>query len=193
MQERDTLRERGRALEEEFFRSQDAARLEALRDKLSRESARQALRTASGMQDEGVLDVLIELGLTGQTVSALSLVPLVLTAWADGDVQPREREAILQAATGRGIEQDHPAYQLLESWLRARPAASLLAAWTGYVETLRRQLTPAQLEILKRQVLDLARSVAEAAGGFLGMHRVSAAEQQLLARIEAAFAVPGGT
>jgi len=40
-----------------------------------------------------------------ETVLALQLVPLAAVAWADGKIEPREREAVLKAAAAQGIEE----------------------------------------------------------------------------------------
>ena len=46
---------------------------------------------------------------------------------------------------------------------------------------------PGQRGLLKSQILAFAQTVAESAGGFLGIKKVSAAEQAALAQIEGAF------
>ena len=60
-------------------------------------------------------------------------------------------------------------------------------AWSDYIEALEEQLTVEQLQILRREVVDRARTVAAAAGGFLGLKTISDSEERALARLEAAF------
>ena len=81
--EPEILRERGRSLEEEFFRREDARLKERLRGAAQRESAREALVRASGIKNPTVIDRLIALDVHPETVTALSLVPLVEVAWAE--------------------------------------------------------------------------------------------------------------
>ncbi|MCG8420624.1 MAG: hypothetical protein MJE77_22115 [Proteobacteria bacterium] len=183
----DFLEERRRSLEEKFFHQENERDLQAFRDKLAKQTTRDELRKASGMQDDEVLDKLAEMGITGDTVTALSLVPLLKIAWADGKVQDNERQAILQGARGKGIEEGSPGDELLARWLSEEPDRHLFEAWAAYIKALRGELTAAQTEILRTQVIRFAKAVAEVAGGFLGIGAVSQEEKQALAWIERVF------
>lgn len=184
----NSLEERGRALEDEFFHKQDQAKLAAMKAKLETQSNKEELRKASGMSDDDVLDRLVALGLRANTIAALSLVPLVAVAWADGEVQDDEKTAILQGAHGKGLEEGSPGHDLLTGWLAKRPEDGLLAAWEGYIKALSSQLNDEQNKLLKNQILGFAKLVATAAGGILGFGKVSSKEEAILTRIEAAFA-----
>ena len=96
--DKDFLADRRKGFEEEFFRRQEAALLQRLRDEEARRSARQALAAASRITDEVLLDQLAALGIKPETLVVLSLVPLVEIAWADGTVQDSERRPIHEAA-----------------------------------------------------------------------------------------------
>ncbi len=183
-----SLEDRGKALEAEFFRKEDAKNLSERKTEQKQAVSKEALRAASGMSDDEVLDQLLANGIGADTVAAISLVPLVAVAWADDTIQDREREAILMAAQGKGIEEDSEAHKLLDGWLKTRPEPTLTESWVAYVGALDEQLTGEQLKILKRQVIGRARAIAEAAGGILGVGKVSAAEKQVLADLDAAFA-----
>ena len=182
-----TLEERGRALENQFYDKENKEKLAALKHRLDEQRSKDDLRKASGMTDEAVLDKLVHLGLSGQTIAALSLVPLIQVAWADGAVQDNERTAILQGAHGKGLEQGTPGYALLQGWLSKRPTDELLDAWEAYIKSLAAQLNDEQNRLLKNQIVGFAKMVAASAGGFLGIGRVSASEEKVLHRIEAAF------
>ena len=184
---RDQMDERRSALEDEFFHKQDQEKLAAMKDKLAVQATKEELRKVSGMTDESVLDKLVALGLSGQTVAALSLVPLITVAWADGAIQDNERDAILHGAAGKGMEAGTPGHELLSSWLSKEPPASLFEAWEGYITSLTAQLNDEQTRLLRKQVVNFASLVAGSAGGFLGVGKVSGSEQKALARIEAAF------
>lgn len=183
----DFLDDRRRSLEDEFFHKENQKDLAALRDKLAAQSTKEDLRKASGMDDEEVLDKLVEMGISANTVTALSLVPLIKVAWADGEIQDSERDAILQGAQGKGIEKGSSSFELLDAWLSKQPDDQLFNAWSGYIKTLRRELTEEQGKILKDQVVRFATLVAESAGGFLGFNKVSSDEKKALAWIEQAF------
>lgn len=183
------LNDRGRALEDQFFAKEDEKQISALRDAKKKKATVAALREASGMDDEEVLNKLVEIGISAETVAAVSLVPLVEVAWADGEMQDNEREAILDGAKSKGIEEGSDAYEVLSGWLRKRPSKELFIAWSGYIEALDAQLTAEQLKVLRRQVIERARAVATAAGGFLGLKKISDPEEKMLARLDAAFDV----
>ena len=114
-------------------------------------------------------------------------MPLIQVAWADGAIQDNERTAILQGAHGKGLEKGTDGYELLQAWLAKRPSDELIEAWEGYIKALAAQLNDEQNRLLKNQIVGFAKMVAGAAGGFLGIGRVSASEEKALNRIEAAF------
>ena len=83
--------------------------------------------------------------------------------------------------------EDSPSYALLESWLEERPDWQLLDAWTRYVRLLVRRLDERDREALRDRIVDLARKVADAAGGTLGIGRISEREKEALDAVAAAF------
>jgi hypothetical protein len=187
MSEHEFLDERRQALEEQFFAKENAEKLDALKEELAEQDIKSELRKASGMTDDAVLEKLVGLGLRGETVVALSLVPLISVAWADGAIQDNERNAILQGAKGKGIEEGSASFKLLSSWLEKKPDASLFDAWQGYIKSLIAALTDEQTKLLRTQIVGFARMVAESAGGFLGFAKVAASEEKVLDQIAAAF------
>src|SRR5580765_202436 len=90
----EILRDRGRSLEEEFFRREDQRLLERRRELQAAAGTREALAKASGINQPEVLDKLLALGIKAETVAALSFVPLLEVAWADGSIDPKERAAV---------------------------------------------------------------------------------------------------
>jgi hypothetical protein len=183
----DSLEERGRALENQFFDKENKQKLAAMKEKLDSQTTREELRKASGMSDDAVLDKLVTLGLRANTIAALSLVPLISVAWADGAIQDNERTAILQGAAGKGLEQGTDGYELLQTWLAKSPSEELFTAWEAYIKALASQLNDEQNRLLKNQIVGFAKMVAASAGGILGFGKVSGAEEKILGRIETAF------
>ena len=181
------LANRKRALEDEFFRKEEAKKLARMRKKIAQKETRDALKAASGIADEPILDRLAELGLTAETVAALALAPLVHVAWADGKVQKDEREAILEAAHAKGIDKKSPAYELLAEWLGPGEPPRLYETWAGYIRALGEKLTDDQARKLQTQIVGFARAIAGSSGGLLGVGKISGAEQVALAEIEQAF------
>jgi hypothetical protein len=190
--EPEILRERGRSLEEEFFRREDARLKERLREAAQRESAREALVRASGIENPTVIEKLIALDVRPETVTALSLVPLVEVAWADGTLDAGERAAILARVDGAQFPPDSPARTLLEAWLTRKPDGKLLDAWAQLVVGLGERMSREDAAALKASLLDRARAVAGASGGFLGLgSKISNAEAEVIRRLERAFPAGG--
>jgi hypothetical protein len=158
-----------------------------LREKSERDRKRATLREALRIDDEAVLDHLVALDLSPETIVAFSLVPLVEVAWADGEVQAKEREAVLRAADERGVSASAISRQLLENWLRRRPPAALLEVWRHYSKALLKALNDEERQMMRVRLIGSARAVAEAAGGFLGVGSISAAEKAALQDLELTF------
>lgn len=182
-----TLEERGKALENQFYDKDNAQKLAAMKSRLDTQKSKDELRKASGMTDDAVLEKLVALGLHGNTIAALSLVPLIQVAWADGAIQDNERVAILQGAHGKGLDQGTDGYELLQTWLTKKPSDELFVAWEAYIKALASQLNDEQNRLLRNQIVGFAKMVAAAAGGILGFGKVSASEEKVLHRIEASF------
>ena len=111
-------------------------------------------------------------------------MPLVEVAWADGEIQPKERDAIIQAAIERGVEEGSPTCDLLRNWLQTKPDPRLLEVWRSYVEAVMGSLGERSRAHLKSGTMGRARAIAEAAGGFLGVASISAAEKKMLEELE---------
>jgi uncharacterized tellurite resistance protein B-like protein len=185
----DFLGERRQALVDEFFKREEAKKLDQYKAALAQQRNREELQRASGIKDADLLNHLISIGFSADTLAAIALVPLVHVAWADGKVQAKEREAILKAAAAKGIGKEDPAAQMLSAWLNesGREPTELFATWKQYVSSLAAALKPEQLIKLEQQITGFAREVASAAGGFLGIRSISQAEERALNDIQAVF------
>ena len=111
------LGERGKTLEDEFFRKEDARLIEKLRELKAKEATREELSRVSGIKNAAILDRLIQLGVHAETLVALSIVPLTEVAWADGAIDAKEEQAILDRAAKSGVTPGSVSYDLLKSWL----------------------------------------------------------------------------
>ena len=181
------LHDRGHALEEAFFRKEQARLVESLREQKQRAEATAELRTATGISDEELLGSLVDHGVNTATLAAFALVPLVFVAWASGTVEDRERDAILQAASENGIDTGGPAHEFLQHLLAGEPAPAMVERWEAFVTALRDSLGEEAFAPIGRDISARALRVAEAAGGILGLGSVSSDESAALSRIEAAL------
>jgi hypothetical protein len=176
-----------RGFEESFFAAENDRLLRQMIEADRLRSQKVKLSAASGIVDGALLDQLMALEVRADTLTALTLAPLVLVAWADDDLDAKERAAILKAAE-RYVPADSPAHRLLAGWLQRKPPASIFDTWSAYVAALGAQLSAAERDALRSQLIGQARAVAEAAGGLLGLGwAVSPAEGAMLKRLEAAF------
>ena len=182
----ETLKERGDALENQFFKEENEKVLETLRAQIAKTEQREVLSAASGVDDPAVLDALASAGISGETLTALALVPLVVVAWADGNVDDLERSAILKAFGQANSSQANN--DLLDGWLNQKPDSTLFETWRLYIHAILEELDSKSKDALQSQLVDGAREVAEAAGGFLGLgNKISAKEASVLDELEACF------
>jgi hypothetical protein len=187
MADHHILGERGKALEDEFFRKEDARLVAKLRELKAKENTREELARVSGIKNTAILDRLVELGIHSETLVALSIVPLAEVAWADGAIDAKEEQAILDRAAKAGVTPGSPSHELLKSWLERRPEPRLLTAWTQMIQGLSESLTAEQVEALRAGLVERVRAVASASGGVLGVGKVSSAEAEMIRQLESAF------
>ena len=175
-------------LEEQFFRRQDKELIEKLAQIKRSTDAKEALARVSGLTDPKVLERLVQLEITPEILVALTVVPLIEVAWADGEIEPKERKAVVEAARSLRHGAEPIAPGVLESWLDKKPDPKLVSTWQVYVQGLCTSLTPAERERLREQIVGHARQVAQASGGILGLgSKISASEEKVLARLAKAF------
>jgi hypothetical protein len=183
------LTEREKALEEAFFRDQNARLIESLRVKKAAATQKEALAAVIGVRDESILSPLHALGVRAENVAALVLAPLVAVAWADHQLDAEERRALIEAEQHFGIDPDSESGRLLATWLAARPHESLLGAWTSYVQQLCRVLAPDERTKLRDEIVGRASAIARSfEKSFLRGGGPTRAEAEVLAKVEAAFA-----
>ena len=187
MQPNEALEKRGNALEEAFFHKQDANLLEKLRQQRLSEVTKEDIAAATGIDDEALLERLVSMEINLQTLTALSVIPLVEVAWADGRMEKNERDAVLQAADEAGIPKDGPGYKLLNNWLANKPDMKLLACWKDYIAALADTMNADCYAQVRDNLMERARNVATSAGGILGIGSISGPEQKKLDELEAAF------
>jgi hypothetical protein len=179
--------ERRRGLEEAFFKARDEQLLAKMRGELSALEEKRKLGHVSGIVEERVLSSLVQAGVQAETLTAVTLIPLIEVAWCDGAVSPEERDAVLNAAATRDIAAGSASYGLLKQWLEERPDPRIVAAWKDYVREMAQVMPKVEVAALKKNLMDRARHVAAAAGGFLGLNTISKHEQAKLDELSQAW------
>ena len=157
----DSLKGRGKAMEDLFFAEKDQQLLNKIKEEAASKDQRDALQSASGIEDAAVLDGLAAAGISPESLTSLSLVPLVAVAWADKKMEDAEKAAILKAAEEGGIDSGSASHATLESWLEKQPGQELLTAWKDYIGAIKGTLEPTATSQLQTSILGRAESVAK--------------------------------
>jgi len=172
----------GRSLEDEFFRKENDRLMESLREMKALEETTGLLSEVSGITDPKLLERLAQLKVTPAAVTALAILPLIEVAWADGMVEPAERQAIIESLEA-GMFFQTVDRAIVEQWLTQAPPPELFATWETYAQHVMDQLAPDEKKALSEGILGHARKVAKAAGTVLGFGGISKAEQAVLDRL----------
>jgi len=163
--DKDSFKERGRSLEEEYFKKHEAKLVEKLRERAQLDAIAEALAVNLHVDHPELLRRIIALGITSETGAAFLLAPLVQVAWGEGAVTDRESETVLRLAASRGVEKGSAAYKQLETWLSQRPSDALFDASIEAVKTGLSVLTPAERADRIKRIVDACHEVASASGG----------------------------
>lgn len=176
------LAERGRSLEEEYFRARDRELVEKMRRAAAVEQTREQLRARTGLQDPELVKELEALGFTPDTVDLLPFVPLIQVAWAEGDVSDAERKLVTRLARSRGIAEGSASDRQLTAWLENRPSADVFVRAMRLVRAL--LASPArQAAMTADDLVKYCENIAEASGGVFGLNRISGDERAVLAAL----------
>jgi len=178
----------GRSLVNSFFLEEDRQLVERKKELIQLEENKEDLAAVSGIRSEEILQRLVQLKVRPEILAALAVVPLVEVVWADGTVDDEERKVVFARAAEQGIAAGSVEHDLLGRWLTLRPGPTLFEAWQQYVRGLCQQMTPAERQSLKAELLVNVNAAAEASGGFLGIGRTSTEERIVLTKLEASFA-----
>lgn len=181
----DTFSSRANALENSFFSQVDAKLNEQLAKQLAADKTAEELGVLSGIEDKATLRALVEAGVTGRSLTAMRVFPLVAVAWADGMLQEAERDKILEIAENQGLPAKTPAGSLLGQWLQHPPTEETFAAWEAYTSALLLRLSGEEANSLRESIAQEINAIAQAAGGVLGWSAVSRNETATMKRIRA--------
>ena len=185
MTEDNPLADRGRALEEDYFRKKDRELIEKMRAADATAKARRDLGTSTGVSDPALLDELQALGFTPETAPLLPLIPLVRVAWAEGGVSSEERKMILDLARARGIAAGSAADRQLGEWLDRHPSEAVFTRATRLISAVMSGQSANTSRLSADDLVKYCEEIAAASGGLFGIGRVSSEERKLLASIAA--------
>jgi hypothetical protein len=180
---------RRQTLEDMFFHEQDRRIIEQRAKLQALKQTKANLAEVSGIQDDALLEKLIELEIGPETLATLIGIPLIEVAWADGAMDDKERKKLFEYAEKAGLRQKGLDPRIMSAWFQKKPDPALLEGWKHYIQTLCKELNAHERKALEDEVLADARSIAEAAGGVLGLGKISAEEKAMLKTIEEAFRI----
>ncbi len=150
----------------------------------------EAMRRACGSADDRIIKTLVGEGIRPQTMFAVSMVPLIEVAWADGEVQDKERNALLTGSVEHGFHPEQIKYQIVEAWLNQQPPAALFSTWVDYISALDERLFARERKQLMSLLVDQTQAIAKAAGGFLGLRSICEREERVIEKLQDAFHYP---
>jgi hypothetical protein len=73
---------------------------------------------------------------------------------------------------------------MLQDWLEHQPEEKLFETWQHYARAMMDDLDPELADMLRKRIVNRVRGVAEAAGGFLGLNKISDGEQAVIESVE---------
>lgn len=150
--------------------------LDALRDE-ERAKIAFALNTSEEVAAEA-----LALGFDAETAAVLPLVPLIRVAWADGKMTEAESAKVFEIALKRNVT-SAGAVEFLDL-LMAQPPSDVFFERTERV--IRHIVSQNPNNLAMEGVLDMAKAVAQASGGFFGLKNpVSDDEQKLIDELAA--------
>ena len=188
--EKGFMGDREKALEDSYFRQQEARLLEKLRQGATLDEIAEALRDKLQVDNPELLARAREAGVTPETAPAFFLAPLVQVAWAEGKVGRHERDTVLRLAHDRGVANGTPAHDQLVAWLQQRPSHSLFDAALDVIRAGFDVLPHAERDERIERIVHACREVAQGSGSeiarLLGLgDGVSGSEESVMGTIEA--------
>jgi len=160
--------DREKAMEDAYFRQEDAKLVKKLRQMANLDEIALALGEQLQVDNPDLLMRVRDAGVSLDTAPALFLAPLVQVAWAGGKVGKAEHRCVLSIARNRGIDPVSPAYAQLEAWLKERPSDALFDTAVDVLKHGFSVLPPDERDQRIKHLLDACQEVAEASGSSLG-------------------------
>jgi hypothetical protein len=188
MSEPDALHQRGRAIEEAYFRRKDRELLEKFHQAAVARRTERELGAVTGIDDPSILHEMAELGFTPDTVVLLPLVPVLQVAWAEAGVSEIQQHLLVKLARARGIVEHSPADVQLAKWLTTRPDDAVFEGGTRLIRALLEAHPAGQLQVDPDDLVQHCEHVAKATDsllGFLSMRLISPEEREILTHISA--------
>ncbi|MBF0362349.1 MAG: TerB family tellurite resistance protein [Oligoflexia bacterium] len=178
------------SLEDAFFLKQDKILIEKLKQLEKMKKTKEEYKKVSGINNDHVLQKFIDLDIPVDIVACLAVVPLIEVAWADGNVDDKEKKYILENSEKFGVSKQGIELELIERWLQHRPETKLLDAWFNYIHGICENMSPQEKEEFKKVVLEHIYEIANVSGGLFNTgigNKISKKEKEVIGKLENAF------
>lgn len=183
MPEHDSLAERGRALEDQYFQQKDRELIERIQRASRDDASRRELGTATGLSDPQLLEELQALGFTPETVSLLPFVPVLQVAWAEAGITSVERSLLVRLARARGIAEGSAADRQLSEWLETPPSPKVYSSATRLIRAMLDAPAHDPAGLTADDLVSYCEQIAAVSGGVFGTGWTSSDERSLLKSI----------
>lgn len=165
-------------------------------DKIARERRERQLKALQEQEQREIAEVLntseavaaeaLALGIDAATAIVLPLIPLIEVAWADGKLTQAESDKVMEIARTSGVRSP-AAMEFLELLLGKKPSQMFFDRINRVIKSM---IETSGSTAQGTTILEQARAVAAASGGFFGLtSAVSDEEQQLLEDLAEMFKV----
>jgi hypothetical protein len=148
---------------------------------------RRKLRQVSGIEDSDLIHRLYLAGFRADTIMALNTFPVVMTAWASGEVTVNEKRAAELIIFEPELIANGPAIEMFRNWLGEKPSNEWWQLWEEFLVARAAIMPRKRLKGLSRATLSACRKVAQASGGIWGVGKVSPTEQRVINRTRRVF------
>lgn len=176
-------RSRSEAMVEAFFYKMDRELLECLRMKMDRAERIKSMEACTGIRDPRIVENLVDAGLDLTTVTAFLYAPALFVAWADGQADEREQEAITKGLLTKGISHDGISRFISHTLFRNPPSKELWNLWDSFCVSFLEGVSQQDRDALIREILELCYLVARSSGGVWGMGSISPRETKVIQNV----------
>ena len=190
MEERNSIQERGHALEEEWAQRSAREALAKLRAARLEEEERRRLAKATQIGSPELIARMRALGFDAESASLLFVVPLVGMCGSDGVVSYAERALVKEVARRGDAKPGSRASAMLDGWLLEPPPRETLDEMLALLRDVLAAMPADEAHQVRSRLRSALDRVGRASGGFLGFGALSRAERRFLRECDFAD-VPG--
>ncbi|MCB0327023.1 MAG: hypothetical protein KDD52_05335 [Bdellovibrionales bacterium] len=174
----DSMDKLSHAFEDKFFKESEKKQLETLKKKFLKQKNISSLKNEFGDIDENVLEIFDRNHFTPENILALLFFPTLSVAWADGILDQKEQDAILQSLESCSIESSSTSYQMIQSWLSSPPSQELEELWEHYIHHVFSKMSPNEKKGMYLATMSRVKKIAQASRTYFGFGPKASKEEE---------------